>query len=549
VAKAEENLFTYSQEFDNASWAKSAATTTANSTTAPDGTTTAETVIATAVSGYHGVTRTMSLTASLPHTISVFAKASGYTNLSIAEGSSGVFAARFDLSAVSVISTLAGTTATITDVGNGWYRCTATFTSGSGNFTPSIIGYPAGATLNAFGAQYTGDGTFGVFLWGAQLEQRSSVTAYTATTTAPITNYIPALQTAASGVARFEHNPVTGESLGLEIEEQRTNLLTYSEDLSNAIWTKTATAVYANTVIAPDGALTGDTLSVSTVASAQGVGIAFTADGTSTYTGSIYVRKVGNVELLFVYRANISTGNVYSQLNFNTSTGFVGFSGSSATTSSYSVTDVGGWWRISITAGGIPAGTMRLNVRVVSQPVGTNLFLWGAQLEAGSFATSYIPTVASQVTRSSDSASMTGTNFSSWYRADEGTLYAEAIVSRTSWCSFISNSSASNYIAQRYSAIGTGVAGDIVANSVTQASIGTATASGKNSLTYKVNDFAVSVNGAAASTDVLGSVPVVDRITFGSDNSGNSVINGTIKKFAYYAKKLTNAELVGLTTI
>jgi hypothetical protein len=59
---------------------------------------------------------------------------------------------------------------------------------------------------------------------------------------------------------------------------------------------------------------------------------------------------------------------------------------------------------------------------------GTNrqIYAWGAQVEAGAFATSYIPTVASQVTRSADSAVMTGTNFSSWYNASEGTFYCEA---------------------------------------------------------------------------------------------------------------------------
>ena len=83
-------------------------------------------------------------------------------------------------------------------------------------FALAVTPIPTGATANIYGqVTGTGDGTSGVYFWGFQVEQRSALTALTQTTTAPITNYIPALQTAAANVARFDNDPVTGESKGL----------------------------------------------------------------------------------------------------------------------------------------------------------------------------------------------------------------------------------------------------------------------------------------------------------------------------------------------
>jgi hypothetical protein len=235
TAKAEENLLIRSQEFDTASWFKARATVTANSTAAPDGTTTADTLTQTSGQTNGGALTQSGLSAvnGLSYTLSVFAKPDGKNFISVGEdlGTGSIRRTYFDVSTGAVGTTAAGHTASIAASSNGFYRCVITF---SANASRSGIAYifMADADNNT-----TVVDSGGVFLWGAQLEQRSSVTAYTPTTTQPITNYVPVLLSAANNVARFDHNPVTGESLGLLIEEQRTNLLTYSAQFDNAAWT------------------------------------------------------------------------------------------------------------------------------------------------------------------------------------------------------------------------------------------------------------------------------------------------------------------------
>jgi hypothetical protein len=252
VAKAEENLLLQSQTFDNAYWTKTNITVTANSTTAPDGTTTAESILETATTGSHQVFRSAVITSSNTHVRSVFAKPNGRNWLAIYGGAGRSF---FDLQNGVTGTVEAGYTASMIDAGNGWYRCILIGPAGTSSYAGLYNIADADNSIS-----YAGDITKGLFIWGAQFEQRSAVTAYTPTTTQPITNYIPVLQTASANVARFDHNPVTGESLGLLVEEQRTNLLLRSEEFDNAYWLKSNATITSNTVIAPDGTLTGDKL-------------------------------------------------------------------------------------------------------------------------------------------------------------------------------------------------------------------------------------------------------------------------------------------------
>ena len=211
------NLVLYSEQFNQANWFKADTTVTANATTAPDGTSTADNVVPFATATFHSVRQFFSVTPSISHTFSVYAKANGYTKVSIADAATGGFAARFDLSAESVISAIAGTTPTITNVGSGWYRLTATFTTTAFS-TPSITGYPTGATLNNFGASFTGDVTSGVFLWGAQLEAGTNATSYIPTT-------ISALARNADVISKTGVSSLIGQTEGTIYAEIRVNKL------------------------------------------------------------------------------------------------------------------------------------------------------------------------------------------------------------------------------------------------------------------------------------------------------------------------------------
>jgi len=184
------------------------------------------------------------------------------------------------------------------------------------------------------------------------------------------------------------------------------------------------------------------------------------------------------------------------------------------------------------------------------------IFIWGAQLEAGAFATSYIPTVASQVTRAADAPSMTGTNFSTWFNQADGTLYAEGLslgspnrnlltVSDGTNNNVIemyrvnSSSSASMYVARDGAGqVNTNITGSFPAGSFIKMSIG-----------YQGNNSNAAANGTLGTLDTVCSIPAVNQLRIGTSGSGGSAhLAGTIKKIAYYPVRVTDAQLQALTS-
>ena len=234
TAKAEENLLTNSAAFTP--FTTTGSSLTANSTTAPDGTSTAYTLTEDTANSTHRLNWGSPPSGSAG-ALSVYAKAnSAGRYLYISTYTTAARIAIFDLSgAGTVTQSNASSTATITSIGNGWYRCSVSVNETVTYLEFGLSNATTGSTTTA--PTYTGNGS-SMYIWGPQFELRNAVTAYTATTTQAITNYIPVLQTASSGQARFDHNPTTGESLGLLIEEARTNVCLYSEDFSDAGWTK-----------------------------------------------------------------------------------------------------------------------------------------------------------------------------------------------------------------------------------------------------------------------------------------------------------------------
>lgn len=569
TAKAEENLLLQSQTLNSASWSTTNSTVTGNTTTAPDGTTTAETVTDDTAAQAHVCAQVVTTTAGLVHTLSFFLKAST-NNFAVVTLSStttqNYISAVVNLSTGAITETSTGTSATftsssITSVGSGWYRVVITGSCTAG-FTRAEMGLAPAATGNSFATNgrvtYTGTGT-AVFVWGAQLEQRSAATAYTATTTASITNYIPQLLTAASGVARFDHNPTTFESLGLLIEESRTNLLTYSEQFDNAAWTKGLSSVTANTVVAPDGTLTGDKLVEDTSNGSHLIRQSVTGlSSGSTLTLSIYLKAAERTTAQIYFNDNASTANRV-QADFNLSAGttssatnFGTFTGATS-----SITSVGnGWYRCTLS--GVATGVTAVGNRLI---IGTTtytgdgysgLYIWGAQLEAGAFATSYIQTVASQVTRAADAASMTGTNFSSWYNQAEGTMYADVTYGNLTALKqiFQLGAGTSGALTTRFSSDGSNANFQVVNTTLeVNLNLGTVSTNAKMSGAYKFNDFAGSLNGATPVVDTLGTLPnLLDTAFIGNRSGSDRFLNGTIRKIAYYPIRVSNTNLQALTS-
>jgi hypothetical protein len=207
------------------------------------------------------------------------------------------------------------------------------------------------------------------------------------------------IKTAGVDEARFDHDPSTGESLGLLIEESRTNILPYSEDFSQSAWVTFGTASKSsNVATAPDGNFTADSI---TIPAASGVLDNILISVNTTYTFSAYIRGTPGTTIRILSNAN--------------SSGIV--------TNIVTVSEI--WQRYSVT---FTTNSGDNNTSIQFDSGGGNTFyVWGAQVEAGSFPTSYIPTngptSGSTVTRAVDNAFITGQNFSSWYNQDEGTIY------------------------------------------------------------------------------------------------------------------------------
>lgn len=548
TAKAEENLLPRSQEFDNGQWVTSG-TVTANSTTAPDGTTTADTYAGNGVSGLQNITDYVADGGAISGTyaFSVYAKANTNSFIQfLYYGGTGLTYASFDLS-TGAVGNYDGTSASITDVGNGWYRCEHVSTLASN--THVVIGLISSSTSSRGEGWST---TNSVYLWGAQLEQRSAVTAYTATSGSPIVKYQPTLQTAASGAARFDHDPVTGESKGLLIEEARTNLVKYSGDLNAATANTGHGWLFGSTLssffsyipaqkIAPDGTQTGVEF-VSTASTSQGLflrtnGLTF---GASTYTASMWVY-------------------VPTQTGVNNWGMTVDFGDTESTTVD-NVTLFDQWYRISVTVTTsatrhyVDFGILRNN----SAPDNDDFFkfyVWGAQIEAGSFPTSYIPTAGSTATRAVDAAAITGSNFD-FFSSGAGTIYSEhqsvATVNQRIYC--INDGSNNNTFNGLISTSGGGgvnfeVRKDGVGYAFQPSTI-TPVAGQiyRLAAAYAYNDVASSRDGNTVGTDTSVITPAVNQMMIGSQSATSNQSQVYIKKIAIYPKRLSNATLQAMTT-
>jgi hypothetical protein len=402
---------------------------------------------------------------------------------------------------------------------------------------------------------YTPASATTVFLWGAQVEQRNTVTAYTATSTQAITNYIPVLLSAGGNQARFDCNPTTGESLGLLIEEQRTNLALQSADFSTTWSSANQVSITSNTIVAPDGTLTGDKLIADATSNVHFV-VQNTGSISAPWTFSCYAKAGEYSRVGFSYS---NTGYVFFNLTTGVQEGTVG-GGITGT----SITSVGnGWYRISFTststASGGNIGIYLFNTTYTSGiPTFTGngfsgAYIWGAQCEAGSFATSYIATTSASATRTADAASMTGTNFSSWFNAGEGSIYADfdvnAVGSGNQRIYSIVDSAGDGYYGVRLSntiyneayQFGTQQASLQVSNSSINTSI-------RNIFAVQTNNFAASTNAASPLTDTSGVIANPSIMYIGTRASFDNQLNGHIKKLAYYPLRVTNTNLQALTS-
>jgi hypothetical protein len=574
------NLLTYSENFDNAIWTKGNSTIIPNTAIAPDGTLTADKHVENTVSSTHYLAINLSgLTATSYYTYSFYAKAGERTRLTLGSWD-GTLGTDCVFNLLTGVVDVAGTlgTASITNVGNGWYRCSVARAIASTIL--QIFPYLDSATSGAGANNYTGNGASGLYLWGAQLEEGAFATSYipsadSFTSRASTGTFIGSnglIQSAATNVARYNYNPLNlALSPKLLLEPAATNLLTYSEQFDNAVWVKGNSTITANAITAPDGTLTADKHVEDTNSGAHYIVYPFNAVSGNTYIASFYMKGGEKAEAIIGFDISFGfSGYQYGKYNFTTKAvaAYLG----SPTVSMISVGN--GWYRCFVTATATGTGNAQISVQLFNGTTnvytgdGTSgIYLWGAQLEVGTTATSYIPTTSAQVTRSADVSSssaatrpadnavITGTNFSSWYRQDEGTIFAKAnttseLNSAKSVIGFDDTTALNRlYLSKKYDLNSIFELG-IYANNIGQTfllQLVTVELLNSFSFSYKVNDIAFVANSSSVSTDTSAIIPNVNRLVIGN-LVGGSPLSGHIAKIAYYPKRLSNTELQGLTT-
>lgn len=380
---------------------------------------------------------------------------------------------------------------------------------------------------------------------------------FTRSSTATFVGSNGLIQTAAIDAPRFDFNPVTLAPKGFLIETGRTNLLTYSAEFDNAAWTKSNSTITANATTAPDGTLTGDK-HVPNLAATLGVGASETrvqqngsATSGTSYTFSIYAKasEFDRIEFALVATPTVTA-------TFSLTLGTV-VSGTNA-----SITPAGnGWYRCVFTA--VAGATGALSARWTAQSstvlVGdgtSGIFVWGAQFEAINFATSYIPTVASTVARATDAAVMTGTNFSSWFNASEGTFVVSASVMLTTGNRGIyaaSDGTNNNRIYLNLTNANPANTNHFIsASSVTQADVVVSEPISANTVfrdafAYRENDVNGATNGVLGTADTSVTLPVVDQFRLGARGDNGNRIEGHLRSITYYPTRLTDAQLQALS--
>lgn len=488
-------------------------------------------------------------------TFSAFVKAAGTTVFRLRSNITGsVFS--FTLSGTGTAPTPSSDlqAATISALSDGWYRVAWTFTT--------TTGAPGARADYWTWKTDTANGTAGVYITGTQV----NITNMEGGVTSSLTTYYPTVASAYYA-PRFDYNPSTLAAQGLLIEEQRTN------------------SIRNNTM---QGAVAGTPGTVPTNWTAATSGLTRTVVGTGTSNGITYID---------VRFAGTST-NTFAGVYFEASNGVAAANGQTWTPSAW-VSVVGGS-TANITSAWLQVDQYNNVPTYLSSLSGTNVvsllnstptrysvalttnnastafivpsfsifFANGAaiditlriglpQLEQGAFATSVIPTTTTALTRNADVASMTGTNFSSWYNAVAGSLYTEFVINSTAPTSgfptgtSLNNGTLNNRINAAYLNDSVNLLDMFVSDGgVTQAALssGTYTAMtvAKMIGVYATNDFALCTNGGSVFTDTSGTVPTVSRLEIGNQISSN-YLNGYIRRISYYPVRLPNSTLQALT--
>ena len=371
----------------------------------------------------------------------------------------------------------------------------------------------------------------------------SRVTFTRAGNTATVTNSSGNIVGINADLPRFDYDSITLACKGLLIEESRTNQFTYSNDFSQAIWQKVGLTLSAGFVTSPDG--TNNMVQLIENAGSGTKFITQTALGTTgAQTVSIFAKYAGR-QYLWISLSNSATG-FYFDLQNGTTTQF----GAGSETATMTLLK-NGIYRCTITRTqiitdklyfGLSASTATF---VYTGDGVSGAYVYGIQQEADSFATSYIPTTSAALTRNADVATMTGSNFTSWFNQSEGAFVANVQSNgggAAQWIFQVANNAYSEFLNLDCRAV--------FANTDSSAVLSRAyTIPGKVSAAYKLNNFGLAANGVNNSTsDTSCTVGgPFTQLIIGHLNAGSYYLNGCLKGINYYPQRLTQSELIAFS--
>ena len=349
------------------------------------------------------------------------------------------------------------------------------------------------------------------------------------------------IQSATINTPRFDYDPVTLACKGLLIEESRSNSVLNSD----LYLTSTPTNITATTITGTS--VTGSSqireLSLTSSGVATGVQANLTGTGTGTKTISVFIKKPTSNAAPYFTIGFASSGVQYAGIQLTmsgaspvvsvTSTPATGFSVVSSSIEEFP----NGWYRVSVVASGVPSscfltlypsnavwnGTSDIRQTLVA--AGTNLiYIFGAQVELGSFPTSYIPTTTTALTRSADVCSITGGDFTGFWNQSAGTLVEVFEASPNTNTTYVAASDGNIAANSVHIDNDTGLmrsvyySGSSIVATLNLGAVGTVGSVNKVATAYSVNDFAASRNGGSVVTDTSGALPIgLSQMNIGTD--------------------------------
>jgi hypothetical protein len=541
VERVRTNDILYSQDFSN--WSAASCSVSTNTTANPlDGAVNADTITFTGGTTNKYVIQSFSFNGN--YTASVYLKAGTNQFVQFLLGSDAAVYVNFDL-VNGTRSGAFGSSADIVSVGNGWYRCSMSFTSTIGTH----VFISAVDSLSAFRFNTT-TSTGTLFAFGYQLETGDIATDYIATTSTAVS------VGPVSGLPRLDYSG--GASCpSLLLEPQRTNLVTFSESFDNAGWYKANNiAVTANAGISPDGYTNADLLYGASSGTISSVQINLGAASVATYTNSIFVKYSGKQWFYILEMSGNGGGNFFDIQN-----GVLGAQnyGSGAFITSYG----NGWYRIgfsqALTSGNVYAiyGVSNGNNTYVNTASGTDgALIYGAQAEPNaSYATSYIgPTLSSAVTRVADYA-LKVPSISGLYGATATTFFLDFVKKENALGWTITGGNGSQLFSLcQFDASNPTKPRIVFDDGVDTGGTLSAISNGRHKIavSYATNDTRIYIDGTLVLTDTSCTYYQMDRIAFnatawtGYTNNTNAF---AVNQFLLIPSATSNADLATLTAL